>query len=92
MPLTTLTITLDDALASRVTAAVAAQGKSADTIVAACIEQQLEVALRHAVLVERMETVDAQIDAIARFVEKASSGGGLDPVDLFRICRYPKDQ
>lgn len=92
MPSTTLTITLDEALASRVTAAASPQGMSINAVVTACIEQQLEVALRHAVLVERLETVDAQIDAIARFVEKASSGGGLDPVDLFRICRYPKEQ
>lgn len=86
----TLTITLDDALASRVTAAAAAQAVTVDALITSCIEQQLEVALRHAVLVERMEVIDTQIDAIARFIEKASAGGGLDPVDLFRICRYPK--
>lgn len=86
----TLSITLDDALISRVTAAAAAQDRTVDAVIALCVEQQLEVALRHTVLVERMETVDAQIDAIAHFIEKASSGGGLDPVDLFKICRYPK--
>lgn len=86
----TLTITLPDELAIRLTAAASTQGVAVDALVTRCIEQHLETALRHSVLIERLEIVDAQIDAIARFVEKAASGGGLDPVDLFRICRYPK--
>lgn len=89
---TTLTITLDDALVSRVTAAATAQGVTADALLAACVEQHFEVALRHKVLVERMEVVDAQVDAIARFVEEASASGALDPVDLFKLCRYPRDR
>ena len=91
MATTTLTVTLDDTLVSRLTAAATAQGMTVDAVVTACVEQHLEVALRHKVLVERMALLDAQIDAIARFVEEASAGGGLDPVDLFKICRYPRE-
>lgn len=90
MPSTTLTISLDQDLLDRLTATATERNTTADGLVASCVEQHLEVALRHRVLVERMETVDAQIEAIARFIEGASSGGGLDPVDLFKLCRYPR--
>ena len=86
----TLTLSLDDALAARLQDLAKTQGLTPQDLVLASIEHHLDAALRHKVLLERQETVDRQIDAIAQFIEQASSGGGLDPVDLFRICRYPR--
>ena len=91
MATTKLTLTLDEALASRLTAAAQGQGVTPELLASACVEQQLDFALRHMVLLQRQEIVDRQIGEIAKFIEEASSGGGLDPVDLFRICRYPRD-
>ncbi|MCW6506964.1 hypothetical protein [Lichenifustis flavocetrariae] len=75
----TLTLTLDDALASRLTTAAQAQGVMPETLAVACLEQHLDAALRHMVLLQRQEIVDRQIGEMAAFIEEASSGGGLDP-------------
>ena len=87
----TMTLTLDEALAGRLTTTARAQGVAPEALAVACVEQHLDAALRYMVLLQRQEIVDRQIGEIARFIEEASAGGGLDPVDLFRICRYPRD-
>lgn len=83
-----LTVTLGEALAARLNAAAAAQGWSAESLAADCIAQNLEVALRHRVLIERIEQVDAAILDMAKTVGElgAPSAG----IDLTEVCRYRK--
>ena len=87
----TVTLQFTDELLRRLATAAAAHRTTLDAMVVACVEQHVEVALRHRVLLERMEAVDTQVDAIARFIEEATSGG-QDAVDLSRICRYPRQR
>ncbi len=63
-----LTITLEAALAARLSAAATEHGWSAESVAADCIAQSLEVALRHRVLIERMEQIDAAILDMAEAV------------------------
>lgn len=81
-----LTLTLEAALAARLRAAAAERGWSAESLAAECVDQHLEVAIRHRVLVERMEQVDGAILDIAQAVGElgAPSGG----INLSKVCRY----
>ena len=90
MPSVKLTMELDADLADALRQAAAAASTTPEVLAAEALAQAYEVGLRHKVLVERMEAVDAQIAAIARFVEEATApaeGGGID---LDRLCRYPR--
>jgi hypothetical protein len=84
-----LTIILEEGLAARLSAAAAEHGWSAESLAADCIAQNLEVALRHRVLIERMEQIDAAILDMAEAVGElgAPSAG----IDLSGVCRYRKD-
>ncbi|MCB4806381.1 hypothetical protein QO001_006416 [Methylobacterium brachiatum] len=83
-----LTLTLAAPLALRLSAAAAERGWSAESLAADCVAQALEVAIRHRILIERMEQVDAAILDMAQAVGElgAPSAG----IDLYRICRYRK--
>ncbi|MBW4968321.1 hypothetical protein KZZ04_18480, partial [Pseudoalteromonas sp. CR1] len=63
-----LTVTLDAALAARLRAAAAERGWASESLAADCVAQALEVAIRHRVLIERMEQVDAAILDMAQAV------------------------
>lgn len=84
-----LSITLEAGLAARLTAAATERGWSPESLVADCIAQVLEIAIRHRVLVERLEQVDAAILEMAQAVGElgAPSGG----IDLSKVCRYASD-
>ena len=90
MPSEKLTIELDPSLAATLRHAAAAAGTTPEALAAEAVAQAYEVGLRHKVLVERMEAVDAQIAAIARFVEEATAPGDSGGIDLERLCRYPR--
>ena len=80
------TIKLDAELATRLTKAAGERGWSPESLAADCVAQHVEIALRHRVLVERMEAIDAQIASLAKFVGEATQdSGGLD---LSWICKY----
>jgi len=83
-----LTVTLEAALAARLGAAAAERGWSAESLAAACVAQHLEVAIRHRVLVERMEQIDGAILDMAQAVGElgAPSAG----IDLSKVCRLHK--
>ena len=90
MPGVKLIVELYGDLADALRQAAAAAGTTPESLAAEAIAQAYEVGLRHRVLVERLEAVDAQIAAIAQFVEQATApaeGGGID---LDRLCRYPR--
>ena len=83
-------VDLDPELADALRKAATAVGTTPEALAAEAVAQTYETGLRHRVLVERMEAVDAQIAAIAQFVEQATApaeGGGID---LDRLCRYPR--
>jgi hypothetical protein len=83
-----LTLTLEAALAAQLSAAAAERGWSAESLAAECVAQHLEVAIRHRVLVERMEQIDGAILDMAQAVGElgAPSGG----IDLSKVCRLRK--
>ena len=90
MPGVKLIVELNVDLADMLRQAAAAAGTTPEALAAEAVAQAYETGLRHRVLVERMEAVDAQIAAIAHFVEQATAsteGGGID---LERLCRYPR--
>jgi len=80
------TIELDAELAARLTKAAAERGWSPESLAADCVAQNIEIALRHRVLVERMEAIDAQIATLAQFVGDATQGSA--GLDLSWICKY----
>ena len=81
-----LTITLEAGLAVRLNAAAAERGWSVESLAADCVVQHLEMAIRHRVLIERLEQVDGAILDMAQAVGElgAPSGG----IDLSKVCRY----
>lgn len=90
MPNVKLIVELDGDLADALRRASVAAGSTPEALAAEAIAQAYEVGLRHRVIIERMEVVDAQIAAIARFVEQATAEGGGEGIDLERLCRYPR--
>ncbi len=85
-----LTLDLDVALAEALRAAADQASATVEAIAAEALAQHVKTALRHKVLLDRIETVDAQIAAIAYFIEKVTAAGGAEGVDLERLCRYPR--
>ena len=86
-----LTVTLEAALAERLQAAATERGWSLESLAAECVAQQLEVAIRHRVLIERAERIDVALLDMAEAVGElgAPSGG----IDLTKVCRYrPSDR
>ena len=90
VPSEKLTIELDPDLDATLRRAATAAGTTPEALAVEAVAQAYEVGLRHKVLVERMEAVDAQIAAIARFVEDATAPGDSGGIDLERLCRYPR--
>jgi hypothetical protein len=83
----TLTITLPAALAASLRQAAAQQGWSPESLAADCVAQHLEVAIRHRVLLERAELVDAALLGLTRTMsDRAAASEMADGVSL---CRYP---
>lgn len=84
-----LTLTLEAALAARLSAAAAERSWSAESLAAECVAQHLEVAIRHRVLIERAEQIDAALLDMAKAVGElgAPSGG----IDLTKVCRLRAD-
>jgi hypothetical protein len=83
-----LTIRLESGLAARLTAAATERGWTAESLASDCVAQVLEVAIRHRVLIERLEIVDAALLDMAEAVGDlgAPSGG----IDLSDVCRFQK--
>jgi predicted transcriptional regulator len=83
------TVDLDDDLAARLTAAARARGWTPESLAADCVAQHLEIAIRHRVLIERLESVDQHLATLAEFIGEATQGG--TQVDLGKICRFHHD-
>ncbi len=77
---------MDAALAARLRTLAAGQGWSAEELAAECVAQHLEVAIRHRVLIERAERIDAAILDMAQTVDELGAPSGA--IDLTKVCRY----
>lgn len=81
-----ITLSLPKALADRLEAAADGAGTTVGFLAAQCVEQHLDVAVRHLALIDRLEGVDAALMELAGFVGEATAANeGFDPSS---ICRY----
>ncbi|MGX9979822.1 hypothetical protein [Methylobacterium fujisawaense] len=83
-----LTLTLDASLGAALRRAAVDRGWSPESLAVDCIRQSLEVALRHRVLVERMETIDAALMAMAKAVDELAHPNNDGGTELDQICRF----
>lgn len=83
-----LTMTLDASLAAALRQAAVDRGWSPESLAADCIRQQLEVAIRHRALVERMETIGAAFMGFAKAITALAEPGEGSGIDLSQVCRY----
>lgn len=80
------TVSLPASLATELQRIAAARGWTPESLIGDCVAQHLEVALRHRVVLERLEQVDAVILEMAQAVGELGAGTeGFDPGSL---CRY----
>ena len=84
-----ITVTLEATLATRLSAAATERGWSPEALAAECVVQHLEVAVRHRVLIERLEQVDAAILDMAEAVGEL--GAPAAAIDLSKVCRLGRD-
>lgn len=82
-------IELDTVLAKRLEEAAVAAGISATELIAECVAQNVEVAQRHRVLMDRIEQVDQGLLELATFLGEATAGGS---VDLSNVCQYARSK
>lgn len=84
--ITTLSINLEPELLQHLDKAAVVAGVTREQMAVQAIEQQLDVALRHLVLLSRMEEMDAHIVALAEFIGEVSAPP--DPEQVKSFCRY----
>lgn len=84
-----LTITLPADVAVALQQAAAGRGWTPESLAADCIAQQIEVAIRHRVVLERIEQVDAALIEMATALGAIEAAGG-EGIDLSDFCRYKK--
>jgi hypothetical protein len=72
-------------VAALIANAAAKNNMTSSAVVGECISQQLEPGLRHRVLIQRQDDVDAAILELARLVGRLTAGP-IDPQET--ICRY----
>lgn len=84
--LKSITIKLEPPLMEALSRAAVTSGLTLEQMAADAIEQQLEVALRHRVLLSRLEQMDEHIVALAEFVGEVSA----QPTEaqIGSICRF----
>lgn len=80
------TVSLPLDLAADLRRVAAERGWTSESLIADCVAQHLEVAIRHRVVLERLEQVDAAILEMAQAVGEL--GGPAASIDLSKVCRY----
>ena len=83
--MTPYTLQIDKKLAQRLEQAARAAKISPTDLIAECVTQHLDIAIRHLALVERLEAVDQGLLELASFIGEATAGGN---VDVSSLCRY----
>jgi hypothetical protein len=86
----TLTLTLPAALAASLRQEADQRGWTPESLARECLAQHLEVALRHRVLLERMEQVDAALLQLARTVGEIEAAA--ENTEPGALCRYRPDR
>jgi len=81
-----MSIHLENDLAELLSKAATAAGLSREAMVIECVAQQLEVALRHRVLLARLEDMDRHVVSLAEFIGEATATP--DPAQVASICKY----
>lgn len=81
-----ITLNLEPKLESALSEAVMTAGLTLEQMAVDVIEQQLETALRHRVLISRLEQIDEHIIALAEFVGEV--GTKSNETQVGSICRY----
>jgi hypothetical protein len=81
----TYTVKIEKTLAERLERAAHTAKISPVELIAECVTQHLDIAIRHLALVERLEAVDQGLLELATFVGEATAGGD---VDVSGLCRY----
>lgn len=84
-----LTICLPADVATALLQAAAGRGWTPESLAADCVAQQIEVAIRHRVVLERMERVDGALIEMATALGAIEAAGGKGN-DLSAFCRYKK--
>ena len=84
-----LTIALPADVATALQQAAAGRGWTPESLAADCVAQQLEVAIRHRVVLERIDQVDAALIELATALGSIEAAGG-EGIDLSSFCRYKK--
>jgi hypothetical protein len=79
------TIEIETKLSERLERAARAAKIAPAELIAHCIDQQLDHAIRYVALLERLEAVDQAMLDLAAFVGEATAGGN---VEVSSICRY----
>lgn len=82
------TIELDTNLAGSLRTAATQRGWTPEGLIIDCVAQQLEIALRHRVLIERLEQVDQHLITLAEFIGETTTDRG--EIDVSTICRYQR--
>jgi hypothetical protein len=80
------TVDLPGDLAAALHKAAVANDMAAEELIAECVAQHCETALRHRVLIQRQNDVDEALLELARLVGRLSAGASKPQAD---ICRYP---
>ncbi|MFH6782168.1 hypothetical protein [Methylobacterium sp. MA0201] len=83
-----LTITLPADVAGLLKKAASDRGWMPESLAADCVAQQLEVAIRHRVALERIDQVDSALLELAKAIGTIEAGS--EGIDLSDFCRYRK--
>jgi hypothetical protein len=79
------TVQIATKLSERLEVAARAAKIAPAELIAQCVDQHLDIAIRYLALVERMEAVDQGLLELASFVGEATAGGN---VEVSSLCRY----
>lgn len=81
----TYKVPIEPKLSERLEQAARAAKITPADLIAQCVEQHLDIAVRYIALLDRLETVDQGMLDLAALVGEATAGGS---VEVSSICRY----
>jgi hypothetical protein len=84
--LSEFTIQVDRDLGERLLASAKELGSTPEHLIAECISQHLDLAIRYRTVLDRLEAMDEHVITLAQFVAEATQDAG--GIDLSRVCRY----
>ncbi|RQH06875.1 hypothetical protein [Bradyrhizobium sp. RP6] len=79
------TVQIETKLSEQLEEAARAAKIAPAELIAQCVEQHLDIAVRFRALIERLETVDQGLLDLAGFVGEATASGHFD---VSSLCRY----